>query len=371
MQRLRLRDLEASLWYLPALYAQRDLESFKRYILTTLRSIVPSESVIYVDPSVSVMVDNPAGASVWESEPAFSSPNLTEIVEIHSSYIDENPLINHYQQTRDGQAVKITDFLTQREFRRLGLYNDLFRRVSIDQWMSIVLPHGPLAATAVSLGRSGKDFSERDRLLLNVLRPHLMQAYDNAAALTQAQQEGSILIEQTMEKLDRAVVVLREKRRLQWCTERARKWLREYFGPAQDADHLPDDLRRWVEYQLSALVDQRDIRLPQHPLVMKRAGKRLLVRFVADHSEDRHLLILEEQYIPLSIESLASLGLTNREAQILLGIAQGKTNKAIGEDLYVSPLTVKTHLQRLYRKLGVASRTEALSSALALLELLS
>src|ERR671920_1736647 len=282
MQRLRLRDLEASLWFLPALYAQRDLESFKRYILTTLRSIVPSESVIYVDPSVSVMVDNPAGASAWESEPAFSSPNLTEIVEIHSSYIDENPLINHYQQTRDGQAVKITDFLTQREFRRLGLYNDLFRRVSIDQWMSIVLPHGPLAATAVSLGRSGKDFSERDRLVLNLLRPHLLQAYDNTVALTQVQQE-SVAMKQTMEKLDQAVVVLGKRGRLQWCTERAGRWISEYFGPAQDAGHLPDDLQRWVEHQRSALLDQRDIALPQHPLVIKRAGKRLLVRFLTDN----------------------------------------------------------------------------------------
>jgi len=47
----------------------------------------------------------------------------------------------------------------------------------------------------------------------------------------------------------------------------------------------------------------------------------------------------------------------------LLSIAQGKTNKAIAEDLYVSPLTVKTHLQRFYRKLGVESRSEALSKA--------
>ena len=110
--------------------------------------------------------------------------------------------------------------------------------------------------------------------------------------------------------------------------------------------------------------------MPQYPLVKKRAGKRLLVRFVADTLEDHHHLILEEQYIALSAESLKSLGLTNREAEIMLGIAQGKTNKAIAEDLYVSPLTVKTHLQRFYRKLGVESRAEALSRALALLELL-
>jgi DNA-binding NarL/FixJ family response regulator len=112
-------------------------------------------------------------------------------------------------------------------------------------------------------------------------------------------------------------------------------------------------------------LDQRDIALPQHPLVIKRAGKRLLVRFLTDNFEDHHLLILAEQYIALSAESLKlSLGLTDREAEILLGIAQGKTNKTIAEDLYVSPLTVKTHLQRFYRKLGVESRAEALSRAL-------
>jgi DNA-binding CsgD family transcriptional regulator len=330
---------------------------------------VPSESVIYVDPSFSVTVDDPSeGASAWESEPAFSSPDLTEIVQIHGSYIDENPLINHYRRTLDGRAVKITDFLTRSEFRRLGLYNDIFRRVGLDHWMTIVLPYGPLAATAVSLGRSGKDFSERDRLALNLLRPHLLQAYDNTAALTQVQQE-SVRMKQTMETLDRAVVVLEGKGRLQWCTERAERWISEYFGLAQEAGHLPESLQRWVEHQRSALVRERDIPLPQYPLVKKRAGKRLLVRFVADNLEDHHILILEEQYITLSTESLkSSLKLTDREAEILLGIAQGKTNKAIAEDLYVSPLTVKTHLQRFYRKLGVESRTEALS--MALLELL-
>ena len=365
MQRLRQRDLEASFLYLRELYAQRDLESFKHYILTTIGSVVPSESVIYVDPSVSVTEGDPAvGASAWESEPAFSSPDLAEIVEIHGSYIDENPLINHYRRTLDGQAVKITDFLTRSEFRRLGLYNDVFRRVGLDQWMTIVLPHGPLAATAVSLGRSGKDFSERDRLALNLLRPHLLHAHHNTESLTQVQQE-SVGMKQMMEKLDRAVVVLGKEGRLQWRTERAERWIWEYFGSAQDAGHLPEDLRRWVEHQRSALGDQSDIPLPQHPLVIKGAGKRLLVRFVADNLADHHLLILEEQYIGLSAESLkSSLGLTDREAEILLGIAQGKTNKAIAEDLYVSPLTVKTHLQRFYRKLGVQSRSEALSMAL-------
>jgi DNA-binding CsgD family transcriptional regulator len=93
-----------------------------------------------------------------------------------------------------------------------------------------------------------------------------------------------------------------------------------------------------------------------------------VVRLVAGDPEDGHLLMLEERCVPLSAASLGSLGLTGREAEIMAGIARGKTDKAIAEDLYVSPLTVKTHLQRVYRKLGVKSRAEAMSRVLSLLE---
>ncbi len=70
----------------------------------------------------------------------------------------------------------------------------------------------------------------------------------------------------------------------------------------------------------------------------------------------------------LSSESLGLLGLTDREMDILLGIARGRTNKQIAARLYVSPFTVKTHLQHVYRKLAVRSRTEALSRVLELLD---
>lgn len=232
--------------------------------------------------------------------------------------------------------------------------------------MVFFIPTAPSTGIGFAIGRNTRDFSERDRLMLNLLRPHLMQAYDNAAALARMQQE-SVHAKQTVEKLDRAVVALGEKGRIRWCTERAGRWISEYFGPPQDAGRLPDDLRRWVEHQRSTVADERDIPQPRRPLVAEGAGKRLVVRLVAGDPEDGHLLILEERHIPFSAESLKSLGLTNREAEILAGIAQGNADKAIAENLYVSPLTVKTHLQHIYRKLGVKSRAEALSRALALL----
>jgi DNA-binding NarL/FixJ family response regulator len=56
--------------------------------------------------------------------------------------------------------------------------------------------------------------------------------------------------------------------------------------------------------------------------------------------------------------------LTLREQEVLRELARGKSNKAIAETLWVSEDTVKSHLRRIYRKLDVGSRAEAVALAL-------
>ena len=51
--------------------------------------------------------------------------------------------------------------------------------------------------------------------------------------------------------------------------------------------------------------------------------------------------------------------LTNREVEILLLIAKGYRNKLIAEDLFLSELTVKTHLKNIFKKLNIQNRTQA------------
>jgi DNA-binding CsgD family transcriptional regulator len=59
----------------------------------------------------------------------------------------------------------------------------------------------------------------------------------------------------------------------------------------------------------------------------------------------------------------SSLGITDREGQVLQLLADGRSNKEIAARLGVSPNTVKTHVARLFEKLQVARRTEAIQRA--------
>jgi DNA-binding NarL/FixJ family response regulator len=59
-------------------------------------------------------------------------------------------------------------------------------------------------------------------------------------------------------------------------------------------------------------------------------------------------------------------GLTERELSILRAVARGLSNRAIGRELWVTEQTVKFHLTNIYRKLGVANRTEAARAAFRL-----
>ena len=75
-----------------------------------------------------------------------------------------------------------------------------------------------------------------------------------------------------------------------------------------------------------------------------------------------------ETCIPASLAEklaagLSSESLTGRELNVLELLAQGKSNKEIGVNLYISETTVKSHLRSIFRKLNVLSRTEAVTVA--------
>ncbi|MCV6625165.1 MAG: response regulator transcription factor [Cellvibrionaceae bacterium] len=87
--------------------------------------------------------------------------------------------------------------------------------------------------------------------------------------------------------------------------------------------------------------------------------------FVEARNRQEYLLRLVES-VQLSEQALLqqNLGITPREADVLLWIAHGKTNREVGLILDISPRTVNKHLELLFQKLGVENRTSAASTAL-------
>ena len=63
-----------------------------------------------------------------------------------------------------------------------------------------------------------------------------------------------------------------------------------------------------------------------------------------------------------------SLDLTPRETQILSWVARGKTNREVAETLWIAPSTVRKHLDNVYAKLGVSTRTAAVARFLGVLD---
>jgi len=82
-----------------------------------------------------------------------------------------------------------------------------------------------------------------------------------------------------------------------------------------------------------------------------------------------HAVIAPESFVGKGIGLAISrkesgFGLTSRELEVLALLPKGQTSSQIAAQLYVSEATVKTHLSSIYRKLGVANRTEAVVSAI-------
>jgi ATP/maltotriose-dependent transcriptional regulator MalT len=103
------------------------------------------------------------------------------------------------------------------------------------------------------------------------------------------------------------------------------------------------------------------------PLVVDGPRGRLGIRRVQTCDGDRwNALLLDEQGVrPPTLESLCSLGLTKREGQVLRLLSCGKRNQQIAQELFISAATVRKHLEHIYTKLGVATRSEAVARALS------
>ena len=146
--------------------------------------------------------------------------------------------------------------------------------------------------------------------------------------------------------------------KLVWQTPLARSLLNEYF--ACNGKEAPPRLLAWIDEAIGA----KSVGRPPNQLVCTSGSKRLLASFHDQTGDEEWLVVLREEDDASAIDSLvAAFRLTLREAEVLYWVTLGKTSKDIGEILGSSPRTVNKHLEHIFEKLGVETRTAAANLA--------
>jgi len=148
--------------------------------------------------------------------------------------------------------------------------------------------------------------------------------------------------------------------RVLWQTPLARDLMRRHFGSG--AASAPASLCDWVRARVS--------RVPETPesWTCVTGTQRLHCTLHPASAEDEWMLVLTESNNGAAIEALSlQFRLTAREAEVLYWVAHGKTNRDIGDILGTRPKTITKHLEHVFEKLGVETRTAAAARVLGTL----
>lgn len=114
------------------------------------------------------------------SEPG--SAISSEALAAFDRHFRQHPLVVYHASHPDGASRKISDLMSTRDFHRTGLYNEYYRRIGISSAIAVPLYVDRRLLVSFVLNRIGRDFSDRDRDLLDLLRTPLAALYRGALA---------------------------------------------------------------------------------------------------------------------------------------------------------------------------------------------
>jgi DNA-binding CsgD family transcriptional regulator len=224
--------------------------------------------------------------------------------------------------------------ITPREFRRTRYYAEVFAPWGVEYELKVRLPSPPWHAKTFAFHRTGgRDFTTRDRVVLELLTPHFSRLWD-AARARRVLKKALAELDRADEQSTRGVIFFGPAGEVQFMSPPVHRLLRDFF-PAARAGELPAALADWLERGLS------------QSLLRRRGNRRLVVQRKGES------LLFEEQ--------IEEVQLTARERDVLAWVARGKTNAEIAELLWLAPSTVRKHLENVYAKLGVNTRTAAVA----------
>jgi DNA-binding CsgD family transcriptional regulator len=226
-------------------------------------------------------------------------------------------------------ALRLSGLLTRRELHATPYHALVMSRFGVTDGLQAVLPAPATHAKVFDFDRTTGTFSDRDVLVLDHLRPHLARLW-RAAQTRRRLRSALSALETADDARSRGVILVGRGGRIEYASPTARRLTREYFHGG-DSLALPPELADWLASGAATYSWDRGVRI-----LVDRVGDAVMIEETSD-----------------------VLGLTEREREVLALVAKGKTNAEIAETLWIAPSTVRKHLENVYAKLGVRTRTAA------------
>lgn len=239
-----------------------------------------------------------------------------------------HPLCSYREQTGDWTtAHTVSEFASQRAFRRTPIWDELYRYEGVNYWLDMGLPPQKGVTRVFVFTQAARDFGDRERLLLQLLEPHL----ERRAREVESRAEAVNALATAEEAGDQPhdIVLATGQGTIEFGSPRSRELLRRYLDVANG--DVP-----------AAILDGTT--------VVPGASARLTIR--AARAGDLVVLLLAE-------DDARTERLTPRQHEVLAGVAAGLTDAEIAEGLGVARGTVGKHLEAIYERLDVHNRTSA------------
>lgn len=217
-----------------SIYSNLDIASLPNHIVSVISNAIPSSVSSYAKISQNnqkIIYTGMTSCRKWEELGAFSRSMhehpLTnylhsEILGQHRFREDIERAVQkrypHLKHTRHNTVARISDVLTDRQFRSLAIYNDFFRPNGVEYQLLVSLLPDVDGYTTLSFNRDKRDFSEEERLILNLLLPHIVQAHKNAESCAKARHTFDAL-ENSNRSITSYGLTYREEDVLYWVSQ--------------------------------------------------------------------------------------------------------------------------------------------------------
>lgn len=282
----------------------------------------------------------------------------------------EHPQFMALCQGASGPVDTVSDYVGRRHWRSTGMFSVVSGPIEIEDQMSASVFLNAQTTLSLVVNRAGWGFTPRERTMLALLAPHVVQAWRTRFLMNRlAGHELSTMDGDGGRQGCRLMVD--SLGNIVEATDTAMHWLERAFHVRAKGRRahvsLPEPLLAWLRGTLRTFLegeaDALSCKLSTDLLTPD--GRSVHIRLATSSPYGLHCLVLEMRPPPgeSAASRLRSLGLSPRQAEVLYWVSQGKTNEEVAGILEISLFTVKAHMRGIMGILMVENRQTAAAMA--------